>query len=250
MTHSRGFSVSVDALTVEFPGRERPALSNITLDIMPGEHVAILGASGCGKTTLLRSLLGVVPATGRLRVGGYDATAPSSHRTIRRQAGVMRQGSDLVPQLSGRVNALMGVTHEFKLGDWLALARGQVPARWEVRLAHLAREHGVSHCLDVPSSTLSGGERHRVALVRALLGQPRLVLADEPTTGLDPVAASGVVDELLGIQDATLLVTTHDLDVARRFPRKVGLQHGRLLFDVTSMTHEAIDRLYGTGIGR
>ncbi len=250
MTRSRGFSVSVDALTVEFPGRERPALSNIALEIAPGEHVAILGASGCGKTTLLRSLVGFVPATGRLRVGEYDATSPSAHRLIRRQAGVMRQGSDLVPQLSGRVNALMGVTHEFKPGDWLALGRGRVPARWEARLAHLAREHGVTECLDVPASTLSGGERHRVALVRALLGQPRLVLADEPTTGLDPVAASGVVDELLGITDATLLVTTHDLDVARRFPRKVGLQNGRLLFDVTSMTHEAIDRLYGSGISR
>lgn len=86
--------------------------------------------------------------------------------------------------------------------------------------------------------------------MRALLGQPRLVLADEPTTGLDPIAASGVVDELLAIQNATVLVTTHDLDVARRFPRKVGLQHGRLLFDVTTMTHADVDRLYGSGISR
>lgn len=144
----------------------------------------------------------------------------------------------------------MGVTHEFAMADWVALVRGRTPSRWLERLNHLAGEHGVTECLESAAGTLSGGERHRIALVRALLGEPRIVLADEPTTGLDPVAAAAVVDELLGIRDATLIVTTHDLDVGRRFPRKIGLRNGRVLFDVQEMSHADIDGLYGSGVRR
>lgn len=250
MSDRGGFQISLTSATVTFPDRAVRALSEVNLQVSSGEAVAILGASGCGKTTLLRALVGAVRTEGSVGVGEYDAGDHRHQRAIRQQTGVLRQASDLVPQLSGRTNAIMGVTHNFGPREWLDVSRGRTPAPWRQRMALLAAEHRVSHCLDVPASRLSGGERHRVALLRALMGSPRMVLADEPTTGLDQVAASAVVDELLSIVDSTLIVTTHDLDVARRFPRKIGLRNGRVLFDVEVLEAEHIEVLYSSGVHR
>ena len=242
-------SAAVDVLqvSVRFPGRSAPALDRLDLHVAPGEKVAVLGPSGCGKTTLLRCVLGAVPFSGRVRVGEDDPAEPRARLRIRHQAGVVRQGSDLVPQLSGGLNALMGVTHTFGPLDWVRIALGTVPPEWQEPLSALAERHGVCHCLRTPAGLLSGGEKHRVALVRALLGGPSLVLADEPTTGLDPVASARVVDHLLDTDGVTLVATTHDLAVARRFPRVVGVREGRVVRDTSSLDADDATAIYGPG---
>ncbi|MDP9397918.1 MAG: ABC transporter ATP-binding protein, partial [Actinomycetota bacterium] len=189
--------IVVEHLTVAFAGRGR-ALDDVSLCVPAGSQVVLLGSSGAGKTTLLRALLGAAPRTaGTVRVGGRDPYGRREEaRLVRRATGLLRQRGDLVDSLSGRVNALSGVPAGLGARDWWQLVRGGVPAPYAAGLAALAAEHGVAQLLDVPVRELSGGQRQRVALVRALLGGPRLLLADEPTTGLDPATGAAAVRAL------------------------------------------------------
>jgi ABC-type phosphate/phosphonate transport system ATPase subunit len=224
--------IEASRLTVDFPARGVRALAEVDVVVPEGARVAVLGRSGSGKTTLLRAVLGaVVPATGDVTVDGVDPVADvAPARAARRATGLVRQGGDLVLAVSGRVNALAGTTTSWTPADWLRLARGRAPRAWEERLLALARAHGVEACLDARAAELSGGQRQRIALLRALLPGPRLLLADEPTAGLDPTTATAAVDALLAT-GVTLVVATHDLGVARRFPRVLGLRDGRLVHD-------------------
>ena len=238
-------NVVADRLTVDLPARRLRVLDQVSFEVADGERVALLGPSGAGKTTLLRALLGAVPARGTVRVGGHDPRgSPAEARRLRRATGVVRQGNDLVPGLSARLNAVLGTAWSWTPRDWWAVLCGQVPRGHGARLAELAARHGVADCLPARARELSGGQRQRIALVRALLPAPRLLLADEPTAGLDPTTAAAAVDALLGAGGATLVVATHDLEVARRFPRVLGLRAGRLVHDGDGLDEHAADDLY------
>ena len=234
--------------TVDFPARGVRALAEVDLTVEEGEQVALLGPSGSGKTTLLRLLVGVVrPSAGRVRVAGLDpfGTAEELHR-LRRAIGVVWQRDDLVACLSARINTVMATAPTWGPRDWLRVLTGGVPARYADRLHALCQRHGVEACLSTRVEQLSGGQRERIALVRALLLSPRLLLADEPTTGLDPPAAMAAVEALRGADTATLILSTHDLGVARRFPRIVALRDGRVSFDGPSLRQRDVERIYGT----
>jgi len=237
-------------LTVDFPDRGIRAIDGIDLHVGAGEHVALLGRSGAGKSTLLRALLGAVPpASGTVRVGGRDPWASATDaRALRRSTGVIRQGNDLVLGLSGRLNALMGTASEWGLRDWVAALRGGVPARYADRLAALADRHDITDALEARVNQLSGGQRQRVALCRALLPEPQLLLADEPTTGLDPASAGAVVEALRATEGVTLLVATHDVAVARAFPRVVALREGATAYDGPEFDEEAAMAVYGVAV--
>jgi ABC-type phosphate/phosphonate transport system ATPase subunit len=243
--------VHVQGLTIDFPHRRVRALAEVDLEIQQGEQVALLGPSGSGKTTLLRALVGAVrPVTGRVRIGDLDPFGSDTEvRQLRRATGIMRQGDDLVLGLSARTNAAMATAPTWTPRDWLTLLRGGVPRQYAARLALLARRHGITDCLPAKIEQLSGGQRRRVALVRALLPGPRLLLADEPTTGLDPPAAAAAVNALRSADAATLIVTTHDLTVARQFPRIVALQAGRVVHDGSEVGAAAVARIYGRDAG-
>jgi len=241
----------VAGLTVVHPGA-RPALSEVSLTALhevslvaePGEQLVVLGRSGAGKTTLLHALLGAGPReAGTVRVGGLDPYDPAQRLRVRRSTGLVLQGGDLVPRVRARTAALSGSSHLFGAAGWWALARGRVPAPLAPRLAQLAGEQGVEQLLDRPVAALSGGERQRVALVRALLGGPGLLLADEPTAGLDPASADAAVSALLA-QRATLVVTTHDPLVAARFPRVVALRDGQVVHDGGALSAVQAEQLY------
>jgi ABC-type phosphate/phosphonate transport system ATPase subunit len=234
-------------VTVDFPAQGIRALAAVDLVVEEGEQVALLGPSGSGKTTLLRLLVGAVrPSAGRVRVGNLDPFGPREELCrLRRATGVVWQRDDLVPGLSARTNALMATAPTWRARDWLSVLRGGVPARHADRLAALCRRHGVDACLPARVEQLSGGQRERIALVRALLPHPRLLLADEPTTGLDPPTAAAAVEALQGADAATLVLSTHDLSIARRFPRIVALRKGRVSFDGPGLRRGDVERIYG-----
>ncbi|WP_344387398.1 ATP-binding cassette domain-containing protein [Streptomyces vastus] len=230
---------------VSFKDRRSPALSNVSLRVEESEHVALLGPSGSGKTTLLRSLLGAVPVQeGTIRVDGLDLASTKALRTIRRRTGSLWQNSCLVPGLRAQTNAILGTSAVWGLREWVTALRGAVPRRYEERLSSLADDQGMGPYLRARVEHLSGGQRQRIAVLRAVLPEPRLVLADEPTSGLDPVTAQAAIRTLRGVPGATVLVTTHDLAVARQFPRVIALRQGHLCFDGTDLSDQDSRQIY------
>lgn len=178
---------------------------------------------------MLRALLGAVPATGTVLVGGNDPYG-RARRQVRLATGFLRPGDDLITGASARFNALLGTVPRWRPADWCRVLVAGAPRRWADRLADLAEQHGVTECLPRQVSQLSGGQRQRIALIRALLPGPRLLLADEPTTGLDPVTSAQAVQALHGA-GATVVAATHDPAVAATFGRVVALRAGRLVYD-------------------
>jgi ABC-type phosphate/phosphonate transport system ATPase subunit len=214
----------------------------LSVHLADGEQAALLGPSGSGKSTLLRALLGAVPASGQVRIGGHDPYRGEA-RSIRAATGFLRQGNDLVLGVSARLNALMGTSATWRSLDWPLALCGRTPTRYASALHRLASAHGIAGCLAQPARTLSGGQRQRVALVRALLADPQLLLADEPTSGLDPVTAEAAVDALQGV-GVTLIVATHDLAVARRFPRILAIRAGTLIYDGPTLDDTTAAAIY------
>jgi ATP-binding cassette subfamily C protein CydCD len=192
----------VEAVTVTYPGAARAALADVSLELDPGETVALVGPSGCGKSTLAALLVGVVrPTGGRITVGGVDATAfePDTWRAH-------------VAHLPQRPRLFAGT-----IADNVRLARPQAPA-CAVRAALDAAGAGfvdrLAEGVDTPlgegGAGLSAGERQRVALARALLPDARLLVLDEPTSGLDAAAEQAVVDGLRAAgAGRTILLVSH-----------------------------------------
>jgi ABC-type lipoprotein export system ATPase subunit len=192
------------------------ALNGLSLDVAAGEFVAVQGRSGCGKTTLLLAVGGLLrPDAGRVCVAGQDLYALSEEARARFRAahiGSVFQQFHLIPYLSALDNVLAAA---------LALKVPDARARAERLLADLGLAERARH---VPAE-LSTGERQRTALARALLHRPQLLLADEPTGNLDRASADTVLDQLAAFANAggAVLLVTHDPEAAARAPRVVRL---------------------------
>jgi putative ABC transport system ATP-binding protein len=201
------------------------AVDGIDLEIEAGSRVAIVGPSGCGKSTLLGLLGGLEqPTSGRIWLDGTEISAldESGRSRIRRESiGFVFQSHDLLPFLTARENV------EFQQA--LAGEKGAADNSME-----LIRRLGLAdHAAKFPDQ-LSGGQRQRVGIARALAHQPRLILGDEPTGELDSSTSESVLDLMLEAQEATgatLVVVTHDADVAARIGRVVGLRDGKVVSD-------------------
>ena len=211
------------ALRKTYPGPQGDvvALDSVDLEVYPGETLAITGPSGCGKTTLL-NLLGALdrPTAGTLEVCSQSLSDldPTQRALFRRQRlGFVFQQYRLIPTLT----ALENVT--------LPLRYAGVPAAERLARARpLLERVGLAGREDHLPSHLSGGEQQRVAVARALVGDPRLILADEPTGNLDGETAEGIVDLLhtASAAGAALVVVTHDPEVAAAMARQVRLRAG------------------------
>lgn len=193
-------------------------LNGVDVQVAPGESVSIRGESGTGKSTLLHLLAGLdQPDAGELFWDGQRVAGAAQRG---RFLGMVFQSFYLVPELDARGNVLMA-----------ARINGRVGRAERERADELLGRVGLADRGHHVPSQLSGGERQRVAVARALMNQPRLVLADEPTGNLDEHTAESVIDLLLGLCAETrtaLVLVTHNPSHAARCARQLTLHEGRL----------------------
>ncbi|WP_169946920.1 ABC transporter ATP-binding protein [Microbispora sp. H11081] len=226
------YVVELREVTKVYGGGVR-ALRGVDLVMERGELVAITGPSGSGKSTLLH-LIGTLdrPTTGTVRIAGHDVAGladPELSALRARHLGFVFQQFHLAPGLSALDN----------VADGLLYTGTPLRARRERAAAALERV-GLGHRLGHRPSGLSGGEQQRVAVARAVAGDPPLLLADEPTGNLDSAAGAEVLGVLRGLHAAgtTIAVITHDPEIAEWCPRQVRVRDGRVVGDS------------GTGAGR
>lgn len=219
--------LTVEHVSKQYPTRGEPlsVLRDVSLQLSAGENLAVLGPSGSGKSTLLYAIGTLDPPThGTVTLCGqdpYQLSEPELARFRNRTIGFVFQDHHLLPQLTVLENVLIPT-----------LAEGS-PSPAQIERAHSLLERvGLKDRLHHRPSELSGGERGRVALARALVTGPRLVLADEPTGNLDHNTAMSVARLLLQLQQeeqAMLVVVTHSLELAGLLQRRCQLNEGQLV---------------------
>lgn len=203
-------------------GEQRFALRIPELAVVRGERIAVIGPSGSGKSTFLSIVAGILGAEqGQVIVEGVDLTASSdaARRRFRiSQVGLVFQEFELLEHLTVRENVLL----PYFVNSAITLDRAV-----EERLSELTASAGIEHYLSRRPRSLSHGERQRVAICRAMITQPSLLLADEPTGNLDPETARRVLDLLLGEAErrsTTLLMVTHDHSLVSSFDRIIDFE--------------------------
>ena len=218
--------LEVSDIHKRFETRAEPLeiLSGVSFSMRAGDRLAIVGPSGSGKSTLL-NIVGTLemPSSGQVRLGGVNPFALSEKELSRfrgERIGFVFQEHHLLPQLSVLENVVLPAT-----------AIGRATQEWLERARELISRVGLSHRESHRPGELSGGERQRVAVARALLRRPALVLADEPTGSLDPRTATSIGELLVGLpadHETMLIVVTHSRELAERFPRTATIEGGRL----------------------
>jgi putative ABC transport system ATP-binding protein len=221
--------VSVEDVTRVFPFDHRgvTALDHASVSVAPGEFLAISGPSGSGKSTLL-NLIGCIdkPTSGRIRIDGVDTGALSPSRTTdlrRKKIGFVFQTFNLIPVFTAAENV------EFPL-----LVQGLNARERRERVSEALKSVGLAERAHHRPDLLSGGERQRVAVARAIVHRPALVLADEPTANLDTRNATQLIDlmrELNRNLGLTFIFSTHDQRLLEHTPRIVRLTDGRVESD-------------------
>ena len=203
------------------------ALDDLYLSVQAGEWVALMGPSGSGKTTLINILGGLERLTaGRVVVDGIDLAKLSENEMVRYRAekiGFVFQQFHLVPYLTALENVMLA-QYFHSVTD-------------ERQATEALRRVGLADRLEHLPAQLSGGEQQRVAIARALINQPKLILADEPTGNLDEANEAVVIQIFRELHNAghTILMVTHDPDIARQADRRVELAHGHLILDTAQL---------------
>ncbi|HHE54752.1 MAG TPA: ATP-binding cassette domain-containing protein [Caldithrix abyssi] len=202
-------------------------LNDISFEVIPGEILVILGTSGCGKTTLLKHLIGLIqPFSGQIKLLGQDLINSNEKELLNlmRQVGVLFQNGALLNSITVAENIALPLEQHTNLNDKLI-----------EDLVHLKLSLvGLSHAANSLPSELSGGMRKRAALARAIALDPKILFADEPGAGLDPVTASSLDRLLLNLRELlgmTLVVVTHELGSIKRIADRILFLHqGKAVF--------------------
>ncbi|GAB5468924.1 MAG: ABC transporter ATP-binding protein [Rhodospirillales bacterium] len=219
--------IDLNAVTLTLDSQAGPVeiLKGIDLEIGGGETVSLVGPSGSGKTSLLMVVAGLERATsGRVRVADVDFQGRSEDdlaRLRRRSVGVVFQDFHLVATMTAQENVAIPLELAGERKAW-------------ARAAEALDKVGLGHRLTHYPGQLSGGEQQRTALARAIVAQPAILLADEPTGNLDGKTGQQVVDllfQLRGDSNSTLLLITHDPVLAQRCSRQISLADGRIVSD-------------------
>jgi phospholipid/cholesterol/gamma-HCH transport system ATP-binding protein len=204
----------------------QPVLDGVSFRIENGESVALIGRSGCGKSVLLKLLIGLLPPdAGETLIDGENIVPMNERQLlrVRRKFGMVFQGSALFDSMTVAENVAFGLRRHEHLTE-LEIAR---------------RVAGALEMVDLPgtenkqSAELSGGMRKRVGLARAIIYEPQIVLYDEPTTGLDPIASDSIDRLLVRVRDqlkVTTVVVTHDMRTARRAGQRVLMLHDKRIY--------------------
>ncbi len=227
------------------------ALKDVSINIEEGEFVVLLGPSGAGKSTFLRCLNGLVKATkGTIGIYGLSPTTGKREELlkIRQMTGMIFQEFNLVNRLSVLTNVLTGILsykgttksvfHVFSQGEKLAAAQ----CLQRVNLLDKAR---------VRADNLSGGQRQRVGIARALIQRPKILLADEPCSSLDPKSTQDILDFLQKINredNITMICNLHIPELAVKYGKRiVGVSQGEIVFDgkPEKLTDAVLNRIYG-----
>ena len=230
----KGATLRVEHLVKVYPDGTT-ALRDVTFTVRPGEFLVIIGLSGSGKSTLMRCINRLIePTSGHIYIDDVDITtlSPGEMRHVRRHIGMIFQQFNLVKRSSVLMNVLSG-------------RLGYVPATWSLlnyfprpevarAVANLERV-GIPEKAHVRADQLSGGQQQRVGIARALMQEPKVILADEPVASLDPATSHSVlryVEELNKKDGITVLCALHFLSLARRYgTRIIALRAGEMVFD-------------------
>jgi phosphonate transport system ATP-binding protein len=230
------------------------ALKDVSFSVEQGEFLVIIGLSGSGKSTLLRCINRLIdPTSGRIIWDGQDVTQAEADqlRQIRRQIGMIFQHFNLVRRSSVLTNVLSGrLGYESPAASLLQ----RFPSK-DRQMAWKALERvGITDQAHKQARELSGGQQQRVGIARALMQQPRMILADEPVASLDPVLAHsilGYLEQLNKEEKITVLCSLHYLDLVQRYAtRVIGLRAGRIVYrgsreEIRRMSDEEFKEIYG-----
>ena len=204
----------------------QPVLDGVNFRIENGESVAVIGRSGCGKSVLLKLLIGLLPPdAGEALIDGENIVPMNERQLlrVRRKFGMVFQGSALFDSMTVAENVAFGLRRHEHLTE-TEITR---------------RVAGALEMVDLPgtenkqSAELSGGMRKRVGLARAIIYEPQIVLYDEPTTGLDPIASDSIDQLMVRVRDqlkVTTVVVTHDMRTARRIGQRVLMLHDKKIY--------------------
>lgn len=214
-------------VSISYPlpdGQRRPVFEHLSFEIQRGEHVYLIGPTGSGKTTLLRLIyMDLLPESGYCQVGDYrsDRIKPAEIPYLRRTLGVVFQDFQLLPDRSVYDNVAFALYVTGKRG-----------AEVKTRVLQALTLVGLSYKRRRYPHELSGGEQQRVVIARAMVGDPWILLADEPTGNLDPRVADEIMELLLSLhrQGMTLLMATHDYRLVKKYPaRTLAILNGQLV---------------------
>jgi len=207
-------------------GNKIKVLNNVSLAVKPGEFVSIVGQSGAGKTTLVRLLIGEERAdSGKVMIGDWDITKINRREVpyLRRQIGVIFQDFKLLPKKTLEENVAFALQVS---GGSSSKIRKIVPSVLKIV--------GLDDKKKRYPNEVSGGEQQRAAIARALVHQPKILLADEPTGNLDAINANEIIDLLLRINrfGTTVILVTHNKEIVNRLNKRViTMDHGRVIND-------------------
>ena len=233
-------------------GHRSVALRNLTLNIAPGEQVALLGPSGSGKTTLFRLLNGsIFPSSGQLLYRQTDVATMSNVqlREMRRKIGFIYQQHYLVPGMSVLSNTMSGALGRWGVANTLINLVRPKPVEVE-RAEHCLEAVGLKEKRRFRCDQLSGGQQQRLAIARTLMQEPEVILADEPVASLDPVLSHEILDLLVGLADEshlTLVISLHQVELARRHAQRiVALRDGEIAFNapISELDELFLNQLY------
>ncbi len=234
--------LSVNRLSASLAGRL--VLDSVSLAVKPGEFVGLIGPNGAGKSTLLRAIMGLLPYTGEVHIDGRDGRAMTSGERARKSAYVAQDREIAWPM---PVEALVALGRTPHLGRFAPLGPADRAA-----VDRATRHMDIEALRGRPASELSGGERARVLIARALAQETPMLLADEPAAGLDPahqIAVMRLFGDLATRQGRSVIVSTHDLGLSARFcSRLLLLAQGTLIADgppETVLSPETLRAVYG-----
>jgi len=225
----------------------RRVLENISFEVEKGEIIAIIGPSGAGKTTLLRCIASLEkPDEGKISFS-FNGAGEMLKNGKRKKIGMVFQEFNLIPRLTVLMNVLVGrLGYTNKLASLLGLFSDKDIA---IAIENI-KKVGLGHKINEKISKISGGERQRVGIARALTQEPEVILADEPVSNLDPVVGEKILNDFVKLckeKNLAAIINLHQIDYAKKFAdRIIGLNRGKIVFEGTpsQLTEKAIHRIY------